>query len=77
MWEVSCSSILPVNFYGEITGSQKIDGRTLNPVFVFSSSCTGLLCGLVLAGPIIEELEELEHFLTSAAPIIVSMPFSV
>lgn len=74
VWEASYFSILPVDFYGEITGSQKI-GRTLNPVFIFFLSCTGLLCGLVLAGPIIEELEELEHFLKSAASIIVSIPF--
>lgn len=67
------SGILPVNFYGEITGSKKLMGEQIKPCFrFFFFSCAGLLCGLVLAGPIIEELG---YFLTSAALLLLEYLF--
>lgn len=47
-------------------------GEQIKSCFRFLLSCAGLLCGLALAGPIIEELG---YFLTSAASVIVSIPF--
>lgn len=66
------SGVLPVDFYGKTTGGQKLMGEQIKSCFRFLLSCAGLLCGLALAGPIIEELG---YFLTSAASVIVSIPF--
>lgn len=49
-------------------------GEQIKSCFRFLLSCAGLLCGLALAGPIIEELG---YFLTSAVSVIASIPFSV